>query len=381
LGSTASLTQMQLLGVASDVNVAEGYPRFQPTEGQAAILSRLGELMDEARDTPFPLLETRAHEAFFHALGQRSAPIGSGRILSTYSSTVAIDIALAALARRVTTVGLIHPVIDCIPALMRARGLQAVPLSEQDVAGGDPFTRHPDIEAILTANPNNPTGTVMDAGALERLAVACAERCVPLLIDQCFRAFDSRVQFDTYALLNASGAEYLVVEDTGKLWPTGGVKLGFLAWGARTRLDLVEVASDVLLTAPPFSVIVVEHFARDMAEGGMELLHQRIAANRALLRDALQGCDQAVVADRSSRVSVSRLRLADGLTGTRLWGQLLREGVHAVPCRPFYWSNGRTGERYLRIALAREPHIVTHAADTVRKLVERGGIAATERAL
>jgi aspartate/methionine/tyrosine aminotransferase len=264
---------------------------------------------------------------------------------------------------------------------MRARGLQAVPLSEQDVAGGDPFNRHPDIEAILTANPNNPTGTVMDAAALERLAVACAERCVPLLIDQCFRAFDSRVQFDTYALLNASGAEYVIVEDTGKLWPAGGVKLGFLVWGARTRLDLVEVASDVLLTAPPFSTIVVEHFARDMAEGGMELLHQRIAANRALLRDALQGCDQAVVADRSSRVSVSRLRLADGLTGTRLWGQLLREGVHAVPCRPFYWSNGRTGDRYLRIALAREPHVVTRAADTVRKLAEGAGIAATERAL
>ncbi len=78
---------------------------------------------------------------------------------------------------------------------------------------------------------------------------------------------------------------------------------------------------------------------------------------------------------------MSRLRLADGLTGTRLWGQLLREGVHAVPCRPFYWSNGRTGERYLRIALAREPHVVTRPADTVRKLVETRGIAATVRAL
>jgi aspartate/methionine/tyrosine aminotransferase len=380
LVSTPTLTQMELLGVASDVNVAEGYPRFAPTESQAAILARLGELMEEARKTPFPLLETRAHEAFFHALGQHSAPIASGRILSTYSSTVAIDIALAALARRVTAVGLIHPVLDCIPALMRARGIRAVPLSEQDLAGGDPFGRHPDIEAILTANPNNPTGTVMGSAALERLAVACAERSVPLLIDQCFRAFDTRVQFDTYALLDASGAEYVIVEDTGKLWPTGGVKLGFLAWGARTRLDLVEVASDVLLTAPPFSTLVVEHFARDMAEGGLALLHRSVAANRALLRDALLGCERAVVADRGSRVSVSRLRLADDLTGTRLWGRLLREGVHAVPCRPFYWSNGRTGDRYLRIALAREPHVVTRAANAVRELVDRGEIAATEQA-
>jgi hypothetical protein len=69
-------------------------------------------------------------------------------------------------------------------------------------------------------------------------------------------------------------------------------------------------------------------------------------------------------------VSVSRLRLADDLTGTRLWGRLLREGVHSVPCRPFYWANGRTGERYLRIALAREPEVVIRAGEAVRSLVE-----------
>jgi aspartate/methionine/tyrosine aminotransferase len=360
---------MQLLGVASDTNVAEGYPRFEPTPSQSAIIARLDELMDEARRTAYPELEVRAHTAFLHALGQRSAPIGSGRIISFYASTVAIDVAAAALARRVKTVGLIHPAIDCIPAILRARGLTLVPLSERVLAGGDPFEDHPEIEAIVTANPNNPTGTIMTAAQLQRLAESCERRGAPLVIDQCFRAFDTRVHFDSYALLEATGVEYVMVEDTGKLWPTGGVKLGFLGLGSGTRLDIHEVASDVLLTAPPFSTIVVEQFALDMAAGGLQRLHERIVTNRKLLKDSIDGCDLAVQSDGASRVSVSRLRLGDGLTGTRLWGQLLREGVHAVPCRPFYWSNGRAGDRYLRIALAREPEVVVRAGHAVRKLL------------
>lgn len=369
--SGASLTQMQLLGVGSETNVAEGYPRFEPTVAQAAILGHLAELMDEARRTPFPLLEVRAHTAFLHALGQMGAPIGSGRIMSFYSSTVATDVVGAALARRVRTVGLVHPVIDCIPALLRARGLLLVPLSERVLQAGDPFAANPEIDAVLMANPNNPTGTVLGAPALERLARTCAERGAPLVIDGCFRAFDARAQYDTYALLDGTGVEYVIIEDTGKLWPTGGVKLGFLAWSANARLGLDEVAADILLTAPPFSALLVEQFALDMADGGLDLLHERIANNRALLVKLMEGSDRAVPADGTSRVSVSRLRLAPGLSGTRLWGQLLRAGVHSVPCRPFYWANGRAGDRYLRIALARDRDVVERAAMAVRACVDQ----------
>src|SRR5207342_1900232 len=87
--ATTSLTQMQLLGVGSDTNVAEGYPRFAPTPRQSEILARLPELMAEALRTPYPVLEARAHASYLHAVGQLSAPVGSGRILSFYASTIA----------------------------------------------------------------------------------------------------------------------------------------------------------------------------------------------------------------------------------------------------------------------------------------------------
>jgi aspartate/methionine/tyrosine aminotransferase len=365
MSGTTSLTQMQLLGVASETNVAEGYPRFALTQSQQAIVDRFPELLAQAATTPYPQLEARAHRAFFEALGQRSAPIGSGRILSFYSSTVATDVVAGCLTKVTKRVALVNPVIDCIPALLRHRGIELVAIGERRLAGEDPLAGVGDVGAVLTANPNNPTGAFLGAAALRRLAEACEARGIVLVIDACFRAFDSRTQFDGYEVLDATGVDYVVIEDTGKLWPTGGIKLGFLVVSAGSTLAVPDVAADILLTAPPFSVAVVEAFAHDMGNGGLAALQDHIGANRRILRDELAGSALARVADGDSRVSVSRIELPRGMSGTRLWGQLLRLGVHSVPCRPFYWARPSTGERYLRIALAREAEVVRRAARAV----------------
>ena len=365
MSGATSLTQMQLLGVASETNVAEGYPRFALTPSQQAIVDRFPTLLANAVATPYPQLEATAHRTFFEALGQRSAPIGSGRILSFYSSTVATDVVAASLAGVVRRVGLVNPIIDCVPALLRHRGLELVPIGESRLGGPDPVGNLDlDVGAVITASPNNPTGTLLSPVALRRLADACAARGVVLVIDACFRAFDPRAQFDMYEILDASGVEYVVIEDSGKLWPVGGIKLGFLVVSAGSRLGVAEVAADILLTAPSFSVAVVEAFAHDMASGGMALLHQRIANNRAILRTALRG-SIASVADGDSRVSVARVELPRGVSGIRLWGQLLRLGVHSVPCRPFYWARPAIGDRYLRVALAREAEVVQRAGEAI----------------
>jgi aspartate/methionine/tyrosine aminotransferase len=370
MSGTTSLTQMQLLGVASETNVAEGYPRFALTPSQQAIVDGFPELLAEASRTPYPELEARAHGAFFDALGQRTAPVGSGRILSFYSSTVATDVVAGCLAHSTKRVALVNPVIDCIPALLRHRGIELVPIGERRLAGRDPLAGIGDVGAVMTANPNNPTGALLGAGALRRLAEACAARRAVLIIDSCFRAFDTRTQYDSYEVLDATGVDYVVIEDTGKLWPTGGIKLGFLVLSAGSSLPVPDVAADILLTAPPFSTVVVEAFAGDMANGGLAALHERIGSNREILREELAGSSVARLADGDSRVSVSRVELPRGMSGTRLWGQLLRFGVHSVPCRPFYWARPSTGERYLRIALAREPEVVRRAARAVRAALE-----------
>jgi len=161
-----------------------------------------------------------------------------------------------------------------------------------------------------------------------------------------------------------------VVEDTAKLWPMAGLKLGFAVTSERSRLPIAKAASDVLLTAPPLTAALVAELADDMGNGGLAELHTLIAGNRAVVEEELDGCTTASVADGTSRVSVTRIRLQPGLSSTRLWGQLLQRGVHTVPCRPFYWARPSAGERFLRIALARDEVVVRRAARAVRETLE-----------
>ncbi len=364
-----SLTEMQLAGIGTDVNVAEGYPSQRLTPSQQAIVDRFPELMNEAVTRGFRELESRAHVAFFEALGQRSAPVGSARLASYYSSSQAIDVVARCLRETTDAVAVVSPTLDCIPALLRARGLRLAPVPEAHLAGGDPFE---EIEgapgALFIANPNNPTGMHLDEATLTALAQTCARRDVVLVIDQCFRAFDPRTQYDTYACLDATGAEYVVIEDTGKLWPVGGLKLGFLCTSITTRLQIGTATADVLLTASPFVARLVEELALDMGSGGLEQMQALIEGNRARIAQALEGFPDASLADDGSRVSVSRVELPE-LSATRIWGRLLQRGVHTVPCRPFYWASPLEGERYLRVALSRNPDDVQAAAEAVRDVV------------
>jgi aspartate/methionine/tyrosine aminotransferase len=364
-----TLTQMQLLGVAAGTNVAEGHPRHAPTPAQRRVIARLGEFVEEAAVTPYPALEARAYRAFSGALGQISAPIGSGRLISFYSSSIAIDVICRCLGDAATSVGVIHPTLDCIPELLKSRGLRVVPIPERALHP-DALHRLPEVDALFIATPNNPTGTVLRADALRANAEFCAERGIPLVIDSCFRAFDRRAYYDAYTLLESSGVEWVVVEDSGKVWPLAGIKLGFLAYSPNCRLPLAAAASDLLLTAPPFSALVVEALSLDMADGGLDVLHDLVARNRRAVAEVV---DEAglKLAYPSSRVSVAMIGMPEGMSATRLWGRLLRHGVHTVPCRPFYWAQPARGDRYLRVALARDPEVVERAARAIVAEVSR----------
>jgi hypothetical protein len=72
----------------------------------------------------------------------------------------------------------------------------------------------------------------------------------------------------------------VVIEDTAKVWPLGGVRLSLLVFPEHSGLGIPEASADLLMMAPPFSALVVEAFADDMAASGMAVIYERIASNR-----------------------------------------------------------------------------------------------------
>ncbi|MFH8381039.1 enduracididine biosynthesis enzyme MppP [Kitasatospora sp. NPDC018058] len=370
LQSKGNLTQWEFLALNSELNIADGHARQALTPGQTKIVDELPLLFAEGEHRPVERIEREAHEAYFTLLGQHSYPAEHGRVMSCYSSSVAMEILSRALSAKVETVALVHPTFDNIADLLRGNGLKLVPVAEDPLHNED---LSPELLAsvgcVFVTTPNNPTGRVLGEDRLRRLAEQCAEHDVILALDTSFRGFDPRAHYDHYAVLDASGCRWAVIEDTGKLWPTLDLKAGLLVASEHLGLPVEKIYSDILLGVSPLILALIRRFAEDAASGGLAELHEFIAGNRAVVRAALADVPGVDFPDPDSRTSVERVRFS-GRTGTEVWEALQEHNVFALPCRQFHWADPAEGDRMLRIALARSREPLTESVRLLRTVLE-----------
>ncbi|MBB2914111.1 aspartate/methionine/tyrosine aminotransferase [Streptosporangium becharense] len=353
MSQLANLTILEvdaLTDLDGGLNLTDGHARLVLTEKQAAIVARIPEMFTEACRRPFPDIEHEAHEVFLRAIGQHSAPVGTGRILSCYSSTLATDIVARALPSG-ATVAVLHPTFDNIADLMVTRGLSLVPLSEAALLDQD--WPGPPVSAIVVTHPNNPTGLITPEGHLRSLAEHAVRHGQTVIIDASFRGQVREAQYDTYAVLDEAGADWIVIEDTGKLWPTHELKIGLLAYSERTVLPIMRAFSESLLAASPVVLQLVRELAVDWSDGGYERARELVERNRAVVAQAVEPVGLRL-ADPASQISVARIGLpADGPDSSLLHKAMLAKGVHVLPCAPFHWADPEEGLRYIRLSLAR----------------------------
>lgn len=365
MSELANLTTMEvdaLTDVDGGLNLTDGHARLLLTAEQAAIVARIPEMFAEASRRPFPIIEREAHTAFLRAIGQHSAPVGTGRILSCYSSTLATDIVARALPAG-ASIAVLHPTFDNIADLFITRGLSLVPMSETALLDRD--WPGPPVNAIVVTHPNNPTGLVTPEGHLRSLAEHAVQHGQTVIIDASFRGQVHDAQYDTYAVLDEAGADWITIEDTGKLWPTHELKVGLLAYSERTKLPIERAFSESLLSASPVVLLLIAALAADWADGGYERARAGVARNRALVEQAIQEVGLRL-ADPTSRISVARIELpADGPDSSVLYKDLVSRGVHVLPCAPFHWADPQSGLRYIRVSLARPFAAVEKAALTL----------------
>ncbi|WP_206060686.1 aminotransferase class I/II-fold pyridoxal phosphate-dependent enzyme [Nonomuraea basaltis] len=347
-----------LTDIDGGLNLTDGHARLVLSAEQAAIVARVPEMFAEASRRPFPDIEREAHGTFLRAIGQHSAPIGSGRILSCYSSTLATDIVARALPVG-STIAVLHPTFDNIADLFVTRGLKLVPLSEKALMDMD--WPEPPVSAIVATHPNNPTGLITPEGHLRSLAEHAASHDQLVIVDASFRGQVRDAQYDTYAVLDDAGADWIVIEDTGKLWPTHELKVGMLAYSERTKLPIERAFSESLLSASPVVLLLATALARDWVDGGYERAQAVVKRNRAVLKDTIAEAGLCL-ADPDSQISVARIELPPhGPDSSLLYKDMVARGVHVLPCAPFHWADPNGGLRYIRVSLAR-PYTTVEAA-------------------
>lgn len=377
----ADLTQHEIQALRTRYNLADAHTHQGQSPAQQAIVARLPELFHASEHRPQAFFEERLTDAFFRLHRQPTAA-ALGRSLLSYSASVATMVAAMYLNRSGRSVSLVEPCFDNLTDLLRNMRVSPVALPEsvlhraEDVYGS--LAAHVRTDAVYLVDPNNPTGFSLAAQgrrAFGELVRFCADHGKLLVLDFCFASFalcDEKVgRFDVYRILEDAGVSYMAIEDTGKTWPLQDAKCSLLTTSADIHAEVYNLHTSVLLNVSPFVLNVVTEYIEDSIRDGGASVRDLVARNRAAARAALDG-PVLVLQDAVVETSVAWFRITPpGLTATRLHAVLLDSDVYVLPGTYFHWADRQAGERYLRIALARDPEMFDEAMRAARQALER----------
>jgi aspartate/methionine/tyrosine aminotransferase len=241
-----------------------------------------------------------------------------------------------------------------------------------------------DADAICLVTPNNPTGRTLGEGNFRRLLSFCKERRKLLILDNCFRAYLPRpLVYDQYRLVLEADIDAILVEDTGKTWPTSEVKAPFFAVTRARGLfeQIYGIYTDFLLHISPVGIKLMHEFIRLSQRDDLASIHEVVRVNRRALYDNLEGtflkpCERPFA-------SIAWLQIGHSLSGMDLKQILDEHGVFVLPGNQFFWQDPRQGDSFIRVALVRDADMFREAAallgEVCRKVAGGDLVVASDR--
>lgn len=351
-----SLTEHEIYGLAVECNLADGHSYISAKKHFNSVLCDLPGLWDSAAETPIPQMEKKFKNIFaeyFSLFGLKAHEHFS--VCPTASNS--IDIVGAWAQARSLKVGLIEPTFDNLAQLLRRRGVELEAIPESVFA--DPgllenSILEKNLDALFLVNPNNPTGAVVDAVKMSKIVDLCLRHNVILLFDVSFR-FCHREIIDEYALLIEKGASFIILEDTGKQWPTLDAKASLLSYSEDLADEIRLIYEELYLCCSNFTLSVITAFIEaTLKKGGVSYMQALIDENQKAACSALSGT-LVHVETLSSGTPMTVLWLnikKTGLNDLELTDYLAGYEIAVLPGRYFYWNTHEVaGHDRIRIAL------------------------------
>jgi aspartate/methionine/tyrosine aminotransferase len=379
----ADITQHEIDALTRQHNLADAHTHQKQSPSQRMIVESLPDLWYEAEGRLQRDLEQDFITAFFELQRQPTA-LRTGRALLAYASSISTMVAATYLMQRKMSVTLIEPCFDNLHDLLKNLRVPMNPIQEADLADVDRIydnlRERVTTDALFLVDPNNPTGfTLLTEGrpAFEEVVRFCVDHNKLLMIDRCFASFalmDGRADwFDLYDLLEKSGVSYIVIEDTGKTWPLQDAKCAILMASRDIYPAVYDIHTSVLLNVSPFTLNMLTRYVRDSENDGFASVRNVISTNRSELELALADSPIEMCQGRVN-VSVAWLDISgldtDALAFHR---KLLARDVYVLPGTYFFWNHRHRGNRYVRVALAREPRMFRAAARQLALEIARYG--------
>ncbi|MGB6162095.1 MAG: aminotransferase class I/II-fold pyridoxal phosphate-dependent enzyme [Pseudonocardiaceae bacterium] len=378
ISELVDLTQHEIKALRTKYNLADAHTHQRQSPSQDKVVARLPELWYESEEKQQEFLEKYFTDAFFRLHKQPTAA-ALGKTLLSYSASVSTMVVAMYLAQHDLSVSLVEPCFDNLVDLLKHMGVGVVPLAEEDLAEPDAIYQQLGkvrTGALYLVDPNNPTGfSLLKDGrhGFSEVVRWCKDTGTVLVIDFCFASFvlcDERLdRFDVYQLLEDSGVTYMAIEDTGKTWPVQDAKCAMITVSEDIRKAVYNIHTAVLLNVSPFVLNVLAQYVEDSIQDEFASIRDVISENRRVAKESLAGTILEHV-EPVVNTSVAWFRItAEEITATQLQVRLLEHEIYVLPGTYFYWDSPSKGERYIRVALARQPEMFTAAMRLTREVV------------
>ncbi len=309
----------------------------------------------------------------FLTLGKQTIEMEEIGYLMCFTASMAFEIIANYLRMNELSLCLIEPCFDNLADIYKRHDLQMDPFEDAYLdAPVDQFTDYLQgisADVICLVTPNNPTGTVLSEANTRALVQFCKDHNKLLILDNCFRGYMPRdTVFDQYQIVLDAGIDCMMIEDTGKTWPTVEVKAPFFSiTKARGLFDSIyDIYTDFLLHISPFGIKLVHEFIKLSMEDEMAYIHDLTRTNRNALYKNLEGTFLTPV--EKDFASMVWLRIENGMSGFEVKEMLDEAGIFVLPGDYFYWSDKSLGRNYIRVALSRDPDLFSIAATQIGKV-------------
>jgi aspartate/methionine/tyrosine aminotransferase len=361
-----NLTGYEIDSLPQSYNLTDGHAFRRWTAAEEAIIDRSAQLFkrnDRRRQAEIE----REYVRDFLRLARQTCDESALGYLMCFTASMAFEIVANYLRMRGLSLSLIEPCFDNLADIFRRHEIPTRPFPDALLeAPRETFERAlaaVDSDAICLVTPNNPTGMTLAEDNLRTLLAFCKERRKLLILDNCFRAYLPRhLVHDQFRLVVEAGVDAVLVEDTGKTWPTSEIKAPFFAVSrARGLFDRIyDIYTDFLLHVSPAGIGLVHEFIRLSGEDDMASVHEVVRVNRRALYESLEGtfltpCERPFA-------SVAWLRIDHPLSGQELKRALDGQGVFVLPGSHFFWHDRGRGEKFIRVALVRDADMFREAA-------------------
>lgn len=365
-----NLTQHETEALKKDFNLADAHPHQFPSPLEQEIIANLPNLFYEAGARKQHELDALAIRSYYELAGQLTANQWGSSYLC-YSASMAMEVVANYLRLNGRSLGLIEPTFDNISDIIKRHQITLHSIDDSALAIPGQIN-WPRLllpyagAAIFLTLPNNPTGTFLAKEDFDRLAETCKRMNILLIADMCFRLYEPGYLYDQYEILKRHDTSYIVMEDTGKVWPVLDLKFSILNCHPNLATSIYSIHSDFLLKVSPFILRLLPEFFAVSTVEGFKSTRQLVQVNRAYLRRKLS-TTFLDVAFPDSKISVEFLRIQAPITANELVLYLSTFDVYVLPGDKFFWNQPVLGSVYVRIALARD---FEHFKESVDRMVE-----------